>query len=86
MADRFPALGQLNEADFDRLKAGVLKRLDAANPASLKRDLLQMIREDFEEHGRTEICIRGKAWEFVARQPGVPYAHWRADAPSRRLY
>jgi hypothetical protein len=72
MTDRFSALSAMTEADFERLKTGILQRFERASPASLKRDLLQMIQEDFAEHGRTSICINGKLWEFVADQPINP--------------
>lgn len=85
MAESFPALSALldggTEEDFDRLKSGLLKRFRDADPTALKRDLLKMIQEDFAEHGRTSICIDGKLWEFVADQPGIPYAHWSNSPP-----
>lgn len=88
MAESFPTLNALfldgrgTEADFDKLKAGLLKRCNDADPATLKRDLLQMIQQDFAENGHTSICINGKLWEFVSDQPGVPYANWSDNPPA----
>src|SRR4051794_38656602 len=59
---RFPALSALTEDDFNRLKARALNSIASESPAVLKRDLLQMIRDDYEENGRTTTGSFGSSW------------------------